>query len=168
MTSATYARATDTLPRTRPGSTGTATATRRPSARSAALVAAGTVAVVAVSVGVGYRLHQSATTSPVGGGPAVARSDAAESGHGRGTAIVTGTGVPLASTATAPMLADGSDALVLVHGQSGSLALASGTSLASPARANAVNRAPVTPTALDVPAHGTADSVVTSSGPISR
>lgn len=173
MTSTTYARRTDTLPRTRAGSTGTSTVSRRPSARGTALVAAGIVAVAAISAGVGYRLHESATATTTSGGTTVARSDAAESGHGRGAAISTGTGVPVAAAVGARTTADAADSLVLMHGQAGSLALASGVPVPAPAGAtldvgSSTASGPGADTDGALPAHGTEGSVVTSSGPIAR
>ena len=172
MTSTTYTRPTHALPGIRRPSTGASSATRRPSARGAALVAAGIVAVAAVSAGIGYRLHES-TTAPTNGGPAVARSDAVESGHGRGAAIRTGSGAAITASGGTATVSGSADPLTLVHGQAGSLALASGLPVRPPAGVALVVGASTASgagaAAVDgPPAHGTAGSVVTSTGPITR
>ena len=172
MTSTTYTRPTHALPGIRRPSTGASPASRRPSARGAAFVAAGIVAVAAVSAGVGYRLHES-TTATTTGGTAATRSDAVESGHGRGAAIRTGSGAAIAAAVRAAGASGTADSLALVHGQAGSLALASGLPVRPPAgvalvvEISTASGAGVA-AADGLEAHGTAGSVVTSAGPVTR
>ena len=105
--------------------TGTSIPTRRPSLRTAGIVA-GATALVASAAVIGLTADGSATARPA---PrthhlvSVARADAAESAHGAGVTLSTGTGQVVRGTGFPAVRPDATE---LVHGGSGSLSDAAG------------------------------------------
>ena len=133
MASTTTHSPIDTRPVTAPSTPTIPSVTPRPARRTVAWILAGTVtvAVVCVAAGIGYRVHESSQASAaVVGSVSASRSDAAESAHGSGLTVVTGSGHLLhaAGVQSATVVPPSDDAL-LVHGTRGSLADASGRAL---------------------------------------
>jgi hypothetical protein len=110
---------------TLPTSTSTSLPTRRPSLRTAGIVA-GATALVATAAVIGLTANGSATAQPAPHAHhlvSVARADAAESAHGAGATLSTGTGQVVRGTGFPAVRPDATE---LVHGGSGSLSDAAG------------------------------------------
>jgi hypothetical protein len=104
--------------------TSTSIPTRRPSLRTAGIVA-GVTALVAGAAVIGLTTHGSGTAQPAPHHAAsVARADAAESVHGTGATLSTGTGQAVHGTGFPAVRPDA--VTELVHGGAGSLSDAAG------------------------------------------
>jgi hypothetical protein len=105
--------------------TSTSIPTRRSSLRTAGIVA-GATALVATAAVIGLNADGSGTAQPAPHAHhlvSVARADAAESAHGAGATLSTGTGQVVRGTGFPAVRPDATE---LVHGSSGSLSDAAG------------------------------------------
>ena len=110
---------------TLPTSTNTTVPTHRPSLRTAGIVA-GATALVATAAVIGVNAAGSGTAQPAPHAhhlASVARADAAESAHGAGAALSTGTGQLVRGTGFPAVRPDATE---LVHGSPGALSDAAG------------------------------------------